>query len=334
MSVTPINDPLSGRPVAQNNIVQNFLGMSAVICSKPMQELMELVNRVAVTNVAVLITGESGCGKELVARAIHQGSMRCSKPWVDINCAALPEHLIESELFGYEKGAFSGADSLSPGLFEAANGGTLFLDETGELDMKTQVKLLRVLDGAPYYRLGGRRKVSVDVRIVAATNQDLEDAIGAGRFRADLFHRLSAVQLQVSALRERPEDIDALAAFFLQQHDARYRFTDDAMLALKQYAWPGNIRELRNVVTKAVIFARDFEIDAAGLSGNLRECSFAPAETIDGLERKAIFSTLAQTGGHRQKAAELLGISRRTLTRKLRVYGTSSISAGCDSVAC
>jgi len=172
-----------------------------------MRQLLELAERIAQTNAAVLITGESGCGKELVARAVHHYSLRCAKPWVDVSCAALPEHLVESELFGYEKGAFSGADSAKPGLFELAHQGTLFLDEVGELEPRMQVKLLRVLDGVAYYRLGGVRKVSVDVRVVAATNQDLERMVRTGEFRSDLYHRLGQICLRVPPLRERPEDI-------------------------------------------------------------------------------------------------------------------------------
>src|SRR5689334_22584366 len=167
----------------------SFLGMSAVIASEPMQQLMVKIQRIGMSSASVLIEGESGVGKELVARAIHHHSLRSSKPWVDVSCAALPEHLIESELFGYEKGAFSGADSSKPGLFELAHGGTIFLDEIGELEPRMQVKLLRVLDGSTYYRLGGVRKVSVDVRVIAATNQDLTQAVGQGRFRGDLYHR-------------------------------------------------------------------------------------------------------------------------------------------------
>src|SRR5690242_17133365 len=168
-----------------------------------MKRLMLMVERVARHNAAVLIIGETGTGKELIARALHFHSLRGDQPWIDLNCGALPEHLIESELFGYEKGAFSGAESMKQGLFEAATAGTLFLDEIGELDTKTQVKLLRVLDGVPYYRLGGTKKVTVDVRVVAATNNDLEEAIRTGRFRADLYHRLSPIQIRVPALRER-----------------------------------------------------------------------------------------------------------------------------------
>src|SRR5215467_2374408 len=305
---------------------QSYLGLSAIIASQPMQKLMQLVIKVAQTNATVLITGESGTGKELVARAIHHYSLRCTKPWVDLNCGALPEHLIESELFGYEKGAFSGADSMKPGLFEAATTGTLFLDEIGELDIKTQVKLLRVLDGTPYYRLGGTKKVTVDVRIVAATNIVLEEAIQAGRFREDLFHRLSPLQIYVPALRERVEDIGPLAGFFLQQHDPRRRFSAEAIAVLQRHSWSGNVRELRNVVTRAAVYSSGDEIGPDDLP---REIVGKPMRTpnpqdvsysLDGLEQHTIFKALEQTGGHQQKAAEILGISRRTLIRKLKLY--------------
>src|SRR5579883_2664805 len=184
-----------------------FLGMPAIIASEPMRKLMELVERVARSSATVLITGESGTGKELIARAIHHHSLRAHRPWVDLSCAALPEHLLESELFGYDKGAFSGADSAKPGLFELAHQGTIFLDEIGELDLKMQVKLLRVLDNVPYYRLGGVKKISVDVRVVAATNQNLELAVAEGRFRSDLYHRISQFNLRVPPLRQRVDDI-------------------------------------------------------------------------------------------------------------------------------
>src|SRR5271169_660636 len=192
-----------------------FLGMPAVIASEPMVRLMAAVERVARSSATVLITGESGCGKELIARAVHHFSPRGHKPWVDLSCAALPEHLLESELFGYDKGAFSGADTAKPGLFELAHQGTIFLDEIGELDPRMQVKLLRVLDGVPYYRLGGTRKVSVDVRIIAATNQDLEEMVRCGKFRNDLFHRIGQINITVPPLRERHDDIIPLAQYFL-----------------------------------------------------------------------------------------------------------------------
>src|SRR3954463_5384121 len=212
-----------------------------------MRRLMQMVERVARSNASVLITGETGSGKEFIARALHHHSLRCSKPWIDLNCAALPEHLVESELFGYEKGAFSGADSLKQGLFELANGGTLFLDEIGELEPKIQVKLLRVLDNVPYYRLGGNKKVSVDVRIIAATNQDLTAAVKTGRFRSDLYHRLGQIQLRIPPLRERPDDVEALAQYFLDQNSPGLRFSAEALKRLREYKWLGNVRELRNL---------------------------------------------------------------------------------------
>ncbi len=305
--------------------VTDILGMPAVICSKAMNRVMQLVERVGQTSASVLITGESGVGKELVARAVHQCSLRCTKPWVDVNCGALPEHLVESELFGYEKGAFSGADRAKPGLFELAQTGTLFLDEIGELEPRMQVKLLRVLDGVPYFRLGGVRKVSVDVRVVAATNQDLGQAIQAGKFREDLYHRLSPIQIQVPPLRERPEDIAPLAEFFLQRHDPRLRFSAEALDALSQHHWPGNVRELRNVVIRASIEAKGEEIRPADLP--VAVCKATPLKSaglptkLEEMEREAILQVLDQTGWHHTKAAEVLGISRRTLTRKLKIYG-------------
>jgi len=310
------------QPQAQKPLT--LMGVPAIICSKSMQQLLGMVERLARTATAVLISGESGTGKELIARAIHSYSLRCANPWVDINCAALPEHLVESELFGYEKGAFSGADTIKPGLFELADKGTLFLDEVGELEPRTQVKLLRVLDGAPYYRLGGLRKITVDVRVVASTNRDLEELSGCGKFRSDLFHRLSQIHLQVPPLRERLEDIIPLAEFFLRKHDGRLRFSEDAINALRRYPWPGNVRELRNVLMKPAILAERSEIRACDLPPRIRDGSQdvgqKPLCRLDAMERQTIFDVLAQTGGHHEAAAELLGISRRTLSRKLKRY--------------
>jgi len=299
-----------------------------------MRQLIELAARIAQTNAAVLITGESGSGKELVARAVHHYSLRCSKPWVDVSCAALPEHLVESELFGYEKGAFSGADSAKPGLFELAHHGTLFLDEVGELEPRMQVKLLRVLDGVAYYRLGGTRKVTVDVRIVAATNQDLENMVETGGFRGDLYHRLGQICLRVPPLRERPEDILPLAEHFLKQTNSQLNFADEAVQTLQSHLWPGNVRELRNVVTKAAVLAQHAQIGAGDLLlAPARPAALAngspvltvPAANLDGMEKSTILRVLAQTNGHQQKAAELLGISRRTLSRKLKLYGREAV---------
>jgi two-component system response regulator AtoC len=323
-----------------------FLGMTAVIASPPMQRLLESVERVARTAATVLITGESGSGKELIARAVHHFSPRAHRPWVDLSCAALPEHLIESELFGYDKGAFSGADSAKPGLFELAHQGTLFLDEVGELEPKMQVKLLRALDGVPYYRLGGVRKISSDVRVVAATNQNLEQAVAEGRLRNDLYHRLTQFALYVPPLRERIEDIGPLARHMLAQHDPRLRLTARAVHVMELYSWPGNIRELRNVVLKAAVMADGDEIDADSLALGAAGCAInglaypnnghadngqsnghaAPSDgvtgsaSLEGMERRMIFDALAATGGHQQRAAARLGISRRTLSRKLKLY--------------
>src|SRR5215831_3345901 len=201
-----------------------LLGVTAVLHSAVIRDLMAKVQRIAQSPAAVIITGETGSGKEIIARALHHYSLRCSKPWVDVNCAALPEHLVESELFGYEKGAFSGAQGSKQGLFELADSGTLFLDEVGELDPRMQIKLLRVLDGVPYFRLGGVRKVSVDTRIVAASNQNFENSMRDGRFRSDVYHRLAQVHLHVPPLRERPDDILPLAEFFLKKHNPSMAF--------------------------------------------------------------------------------------------------------------
>jgi DNA-binding NtrC family response regulator len=300
-----------------------YLGMTAIVASRAMRSVLELIERVARTSATVLITGETGCGKEIVARAIHHHSLRTNKPWVDFSCATLPEHLVESELFGHEKGAFSGADTAKAGLFELAHTGTLFLDEIGELDLRMQVKLLRVLDGVPYYRVGGQKKVVVDARIVAATNQNLEAAVKRGEYRGDLFYRLNQCQIRVPPLRERRDDIVPIAEYFLRQHTAQAVFSAEAMCALESYHWPGNVRELRNVVTRAVVEARGYEITLADLP--LLEPAAAPAggsadSRLDEVEREAILAALHKTSGHHQKAADLLGISRRTLTRKLKLY--------------
>lgn len=306
-----------------------FLGMPAVIRSARMRDLLETVRRVARTNATVLIEGESGSGKELIARAVHHYSMRCAKPWVDVSCGALPEHLVESELFGYEKGAFSGADAPKPGLFELADTGTLFLDEIGELEPKMQVKLLRVLDGTPYYRLGGLRKISVNVRVVAATNRPLDAAARAGRFREDLYHRLSQIVLRVPPLRDRREDILPLARFFLARHDAARTLTAEAEAALLAYRWPGNVRELRNVMLQCAVLAAGDEVGFHDLPAALRVGEPAVADAgpsnLNQIERQTILQVLEQTNGHQQKAAALLGISRRTLSRKLKLYGVRSI---------
>jgi DNA-binding NtrC family response regulator len=301
---------------------QVYLGVTAVFASHAMRQVMDLVERVARTSAAVLVTGETGSGKEIIARAVHHYSLRSSKPWVDVNCGALPEHLMESELFGHERGAFSGADTAKAGLFEMAHTGTLFLDEIAELEPRMQVKLLRVLDGVPYYRLGGQKKVATDARIVAATNQDLGEAVRAGRFRSDLYHRLNQCQIRVPPLRERRDDIVPLAEHFLKQHAADAALAIEARAALRRHDWPGNVRELKNVITRAAIAAKNYMIRIEDLPPfEAVDCLLAKGTLrLDGLEREAIFEALRKTGGHHQKTAELLGISRRTLSRKLKLY--------------
>ena len=301
-----------------------------VVRDPKMIELVEAARKVALHKAAVLITGETGTGKELIARIIHQHSQRCAKPWVDLNCAALPEHLVESELFGYEKGAFSGADSPKPGLFESANGGTLFLDEIGELEPKVQVKLLRALDAVPYYRLGGNKKVSVDVRIIAATNRDLEAAARAGTFRSDLYHRISEIHLRVPPLRERPQDIPALAEHFLARSHPGARFTPEALQFLLTLEWRGNVRELRNLVLKLGILSSQRLITPEEMRLYLRDRnepqSQLPASLTDGIatmtevERATILRALDLTGGNQSLAAQHLGIPRRTFCRKLNEH--------------
>ena len=319
--------PSSSEEEAAHIVSREIDGTNLILASPVMHRFMRMVDRVAGHTESVLITGETGSGKELIARAIHQSSHRRSRAWVDINCAALPENLVESELFGYEKCAFTGADASKPGLFEMADKGTLFLDEIGELQLQTQVKLLRVLDGYPFYRLGGHRKIKVDVRIVAATNQDLDAAVAAGRFRQDLFHRLGQFQLRVPPLRERPEDVIALAEHFLSLKNRASSFAPNAVSALLSHTWPGNVRELRNLVARVAVESSHPEIQESQITGAMsgnpvaqRTAASMPVGNLDSMEEQMIIRALERSGGHRSQAAEQLGISRRTLSRKLKEY--------------
>jgi transcriptional regulator with PAS, ATPase and Fis domain len=304
---------------------REYLGLDVVFSSDRIRKVLQQAEQVAASGATVLITGETGSGKEMVARAVHHYSKRRSQSWVDINCTALPENLLESELFGHERGAFSGADSAKQGLFELANHGTLFLDEIGDIDPRLQVKLLRILDGASYYRLGGVKKVNIDVRLVTATNQNLKEAAEQGRFRSDLYHRLSQVRLTVPALRERPEDIAPLAMHFLEIQKPGMRISREALEALETYLWPGNVRELRNVVIGAAVFAPRMEITAEDLPQELRQSMFTSSlvslNALGEAERAAISRVLEETHGHQVHAAEKLGISRRTLQRRIKSFG-------------
>jgi Nif-specific regulatory protein len=292
------------------------------------------IERVARTKATVLVRGESGSGKELVARAIHEASDRRDAPFICLNCAALSETLFESELFGHEKGAFTGATEKKIGKFEAAHRGTLVLDEIGEMSPAIQAKFLRVLEGHPFERVGGSTRVQVDVRVVAATNRNLEEAVAGGEFRRDLYFRLKVVEILVPPLRRRPEDIEAIASHFLIRFAAEtghriQGFTPAALEALRAYHWPGNIRELRNVVERAVVLAQGEWIDAGdmvlsqlgppgdtGRAAPPRRAAFVPM-TIDELERRHVLDTLEAVGGNKTKAAAILGIERSTLDRKL-----------------
>jgi transcriptional regulator with PAS, ATPase and Fis domain len=316
---------------------QNDSGL--IVRSPSLQRVMRLAEKVARHPAAVLIVGETGTGKEMMAQAIHNHSLRCNHPFIDVNCAAIPEHLVESELFGYEKGAFSGADSMKPGFFELANKGTLFLDEIGDLDLKIQVKLLRVLDGVPYFRLGGSKKVTVDVRVVAATNQELEALVRAGKFRGDLYHRLAQFRLDVPPLRERPEDVMGIAEQMLHQHYPESRFSEDAVEALLCYNWPGNVRELKNTIFGAVLQAKNaqFEIRAEDLrfpdSASMAQRNVITDTGLDEVEKKTILMALEKNGGNQGRAAEALGISRRTLIRKLKSYREAGLESTAGSLS-
>ena len=330
--------------------------------SKPMQELFRMIRLVAPTNATVLIRGESGVGKELIANAIHNHSRRKDNPYRTINCGALYRELLESELFGHERGAFTGATTRKLGVFEQTDGGTLLLDEVGEMGIETQVKFLRVLEGHDFTRLGGDAPIKTDVRIVAATNADLEEAVKNGKFRSDLYHRINRFPIRVPPLRERREDIPLLVSAFIKEFSKEHErsisgITPQAMDYLKNAAWDGNIRELRNVIETAIILARTETLDLSDFSSEF-QTGFTDSEvvsdpeiqmgipvgldtpdsqegsvdtddekvgtvgmTMEEIEKEAISKTLAETGNNKKRAAEILGIGLRTLYRKLESYG-------------
>lgn len=305
--------------------------------SEKMKALLETLAMVAPTDATVLIMGESGTGKEVIANAVHQNSPRSGQPFIKVSCAALPETLLESELFGHEKGAFTGAVSRREGRFQLAHRGTIFLDEVGEMSLTTQTKLLRVLQERAFEPLGSVRTVSVDIRVIAATNRDLAREVKEGRFREDLYYRLNVVALAVPPFRERKEDIPFLAEHFLTIYREKNRKAVNAISGkaqdlLVRYDWPGNIRELENCIERAVIMARDEVIVPADLPpqirmtvrGEERDGFCIPAGTsLDEMEKALIVKTLEEAGGNRTRTAEILGINRRTLQNKLKEYGLS-----------
>jgi two-component system response regulator HydG len=297
--------------------------------SPAMLELLATAGKIASSDYPVLITGESGAGKELIASSIHAGSKRPDKPFIALNCGAIPENMIESELFGYEKGAFTGANARKEGRFELANGGTLFLDEIGEVAPSVQVKLLRVLQDGKFERLGGTRTIDADVRIIAATNKDLHKEVEEKRFREDLFYRLNVITIQVPSLRERKGDVQLLAMHFLKLYADKNNkpiegFSEEAMLALSSYDWPGNVRELENAIERAVVFTNGKLIPLSVLPQSVsafaesrHSLTFKIGTPLRELERKAIDITLQHTRGDKNMAARLLGIATRTIYRHL-----------------
>jgi DNA-binding NtrC family response regulator len=303
--------------------------------SPEFREAVQLMDRVAQTDSSVLITGETGSGKEMAAKLIHAHSPRRGRPFIVVECAALQESLLQSELFGHVKGAFTGADRNKPGLFEVASGGTIFLDEIGEISQATQVKLLRVLDTSTFRHVGGTDEIRVDARVLAATNRDLPSMIGQGLFREDLYYRLRTITVRLPPLRERRGDVDLLARHFVTMFNERFGFkrwlAPKTIERLRQHPWPGNVRELLHVIEAAMIVCEGEEIQPEHLDAALRPGSAAPAvsltapdaplATLEALERAHIERVIAATGGHRGQSAKILGISERNLYRKLREYG-------------
>lgn len=324
---------VSENKLLRQEIKRSYTKGSLVGKSRPMKELFDLVERVAPAHSNILITGESGTGKEVVARTLHEMSSRSTNPFVAVNCTAIPETLLESELFGHAKGSFTGADRRKKGLFEEAHGGTLFLDEIGDMEMSLQSKLLRVLQERKIRPVGETKDIDIDVRIVAATHKDLKKAIGEGLFREDLYYRLNVIPIHSPPLRHRKEDIPLLAKSFLDRFAAQNNpmvkgFTPGAMELMVNRPWPGNVRELENMVERLVVMARRPLIDEADVPlpesaimedfyGNMTQ----DLPNMESLEKRYIQFVLAKVGGKKDKASQILGINRRTLYRKEREYG-------------
>ena len=335
--------------VAQRSVRADAKARAAIIGESPqLQDVFKIIDKVADTPSTVLINGESGTGKELIASALHGASSRRDKPFIKINCAAIPHNLLESELFGYERGAFTGAVTSKPGRFELADGGTLFLDEIGEIPVEMQVKLLRALQEGEFERVGGIKTTRVDVRLIAATNRDLQAEIEAGRFRKDLYYRLAVVPIVLPPLRERRADIPMLAGHFVEKYNRKLNkkiesISDDAMVLLQAYNWPGNIRELENLIERVLLFADGPSITAKDLPDPVRQGSGTPAPALSAapleastgegglkdivrmkaaeLEKDLITKALEETGGNVTRAAKLLQISRKSLQTKMKEFG-------------
>jgi two-component system response regulator HydG len=342
---TVVDKASQSQRLARSNIelqkqLNEKFGFEGVIGnSQSMHTVVARLRQIAPTSASVLITGESGTGKELVAKALHNNGPRRYKPFVTLNCAALSDNILESELFGHVKGAFTGADRERKGWFEHANGGTLFLDEVGDIPLGTQIKLLRALESGEIVRVGTNEPIKVNVRLISATNRDLTDSIASGSFRQDLYHRLKVVTIKLPPLRERREDIDLLIDQFLKEfttsHDKKIgAVTHTARKVLRQYSWPGNVRELKNVIESMVVIDSDGVLDVDDLTEDLLAASasappgdkpatidFLVGKTIEEIERYYITESLKLTRGNREEAARMLGIGERTLYRKLKEYG-------------
>ncbi|MBD3336374.1 MAG: response regulator [Candidatus Eisenbacteria bacterium] len=328
----------SQNQVLKQELRRNHRERPIIGTSESMERVMRMVDRVAPSDATILIYGESGTGKELIAREIHYRSQRCAGPFVSINCGALPKDLLESSLFGHIKGSFTGAIKDQPGLFIAAEGGSFFLDEVGEMAPATQVKLLRALQEREIIPVGGTRPVEIDVRLIAATNVDLEREVMEGNFRTDLFYRLNVIPVRIPPLRQRTEDIPLLAEHFLQRFcpSERRRFSKEAMETLQRYDWTGNVRELENVVERAVILSDAAVLDIGDLPETVREgpnrkgalIIDAPVLSLEELEREYIQRVLNYTGWQKKRAAEILGINASTLYRKLLSYNLKQAESG------
>jgi DNA-binding NtrC family response regulator len=323
--------------------VQRQYGLGKIIGSgRAMQQVFETIHKVAETDLTVLVRGDSGTGKELVAQALHNRSARKSRPFVAVNCAAISRELVESELFGHEKGAFTGADARRQGRFEAAEGGTIFLDEIGDMSLETQAKILRVLQERSFERVGGTRPIEVDVRVVAATHRNLEKEVKAGNFREDLYYRLKVVEINLPPLRERNEDVPALAQRFLEEVTERLgrekkQLGESALTALARHPWPGNVRELRNVIEQAVVLASGSTLEAPDLNLGVAEAaeaavpgygdlpfSDAKKRAVEKFEKNFLLEALRAHGGNISRAAESIGMVRQSLQQKIRELGLRS----------
>jgi two-component system response regulator PilR (NtrC family) len=338
-----VKNALERRSLRQENLLlkkeidRRYSFGSLIGKSKKMQEVYELIEKVATSRANVLVAGESGTGKELVAKAIHYNSERKEKPFVAVNCGAIPENLLESELFGHEKGSFTGAIQQKAGLFEVANGGTLFLDEIGELPASMQVKLLRVLQEREFRRVGGTKNIQVDVRLIAASNKELEEEVARGAFREDLFYRLNVIRILLPPLRERREDIPLLIEHFYRNITGRQgvEIAEGALRSLLDYHWPGNVRELENVVERCLVLGQSNQITASGLppqfhsprvaeQGQLAEIPDSGLDLdayLGGIEKEILLKALEKTGGVRKRAAELLGLTFRSIRYRLAKFG-------------